>query len=567
MRIHAPTRLHTALASVCLTAAACSGGGGSPVYTGQVEILLSDAPLQDLSSFTGTIVEARLVSGNGVLTGNLLSAPARFEFLGLQDTSAILVNSSVPADIYSGVELTFDSDSIEAIGKDGVEIPMIIVNPTLAVDLNDPMVGRGQYHRFIVDLDLRASLLDAIHPLALGFDASGSGDASSAPSLEPIGDLKGIVLSMDELNQKLTVQSFYDDDLNQPARVMLVEVDSGAYLQDLTSSSFIDSSAFFSALIVDSTLLEVHGALDEDGVFHAQRIEVEDHNGGMQADEQVKIEGWITSVDSMGAMQVLIQELEQGSAVADPVLSMLADPHNISVSFDPISVPIFADTSQPTAATSFEVGQPVKIKFSDFVGSPFPAKSIEILGAARFAGAISTLALPGMLTVELSPSDFALLGGRVESAVSPVTVDFSVASIVLDIPSRPTLDETQLFGETELVVVGSMSGPTNAALITAEELRVAPGAFQGRILATDAPSASFEASVSDLARPFGPTVPVANVTIDPACAFHGEAASESEFFALYSALQPGEGLSVSVQGIASGLQNEVVAFVIEVVSH
>ena len=559
------TRLF-ALASVVALAAACSGGSGLSRREGRIEVLLSNTPVQELATFTATIEDVRLNDDVGGTTGNLLGAPVNLELMGLGDRSTLLASSLSKRGTYGSAQITFQEGSLRAISKDGTEIPVVAIENIVNVSLSEnAVVARQGFTTVRLNLDLRSSLNDVLSPATLGFAPTATGTGSAAPFELPVDDFRGLVLSSDASNSIITVQSFLDDDLTTPVRSMQVQVDPTAYLEDEADVAFADQASFFAALVQDASLLELHGNQNEKGTFLAKRIEIEDHTGGLDSDDQVKIEGYVLNVDALGSMELVIQEIEQGSTAASSVLGILGDPRNIDVTFDAM-MPVFQNLSATASPTALEVGQRVKVKFDDFSASPFRARSVEIVGGAAFDTEITDV--QGFMTeVHLTPTDFAVQSGLVDNTETAVQVDIASARLVLDVENQPRLSGVELLAGQGAIIRGSLAGPSNSPVIDATEVRIVPGRFQGYLSSSNPAGSSFEARIAGLPETFGHTAPICNVTIRPECVFRGAAADEVEFFSLYSALAVGDHLEVNVQGIASGQQNEVAAFVIEVVSH
>lgn len=558
-------RLRTSVPILALCAAACGGPGGPSAREARVEVLLRSAPTSELGSFVGTLENVRLVSDSGAATGNLLPAPVELELVGLRDRSALVASTLTRRGTYESAELVFRTDSLRAVNKDGTVVPVLALGDTLRVRLAEPAVlPRNGFRQVRVELDLRASTNGALSPATLGFDPVGSGTGSSSAHREPVDDVKGIVLAKDEAAGRLVVQSFLDDDLVRPLRQMEVRLEPGAYLEDEADAAFPDAAAFFAALAVDTTLVELHGTQDENGVCHAARIEVEDQVGGLDADDLVKIEGYLVSVDSLGTLRLFVQDVEQGLSIATGVLSALGDPTVLDVTFDS-QVPVLRSQNQASTLAALAVGQRVKVKFEDFLGTPFPARSIEIVAEANVEAEIDAVNA-FQLDAFVRPGEFALQSGLVQDVGTPVRIDLLGADLVLDTPARPALSGLDLRVGQSVNVEGTLSGPPTAPVLEADELRVVPGRFHGRVVAAEPASDRFDSTIT-LAQGFGRSAPVSSVVIRPECEFRGDAADAVEFFDLFGSLAPGASLNVDVQGIASGASNEVAAYVIEVVSH
>ena len=554
-----------AFASIALVSS-CNNGSNAVPADGRAEVFLSSSTGADLASFSGTIEDVRLLTDGGSSTGNLVSTPLEVELVGLGNRNALIASSLTRRGTYQTAQITFSEGSLRALAKNGTEIPVLALGHVLTLPLDqNARIDRRGFATVLVDVDLRGSIDDTLSPLTIAFDPEGTATSPGGPTSFPIDDFKGLVLSSDTASSTIVVQSFRDEDLSVPVRRLEVQVDPTALLQDENDVSFVDEPAFFASLVDDASLLEFHGTQDEAGLVLAQRIKVDDHAGGLDSDERVKIEGYVVGLDTMGTMQLLIQEFEQGAASAAIALSSLGDPSIVDVGFTTM-LPVFQNLTSPVSTTSLAIGQRVKVKFDTFTGTPFQATSVEIVEEPTHVVEIDVVS-GFTIDVTFDADDYSIQGGLVADETTTVQVDLNTALLVLDVEGRPGLSGIELLPGQRAKITGTLSGPASAPVLDATELRVLPGRFAGSVATTNPAGGSFESHVDALAQDFGPSVPVCNVTIRPECVFRGAANDEVEFFNLYSGLAADESLQLRVQGIASGPQNEVAAFVIEVVSH
>ena len=365
----------TALSVPLWFLAACGGGGGGP--SGSADFLVTDAPSDELLSFSARVTELRLLTPAGAETGNYLKAPVTLEILGLQGVNLWLASAPIPAGTYSAVVLRFDGSSLSAKDLSGDDVAITSGSNTLVADLTAPVeVLEGGYVRFATDINIDDSLSGLVSSGSLVFNPSGACFDDDSPE-SPIDEFKGVVQSFDAAAQTLVVAAYVDDDLIVPLGNVDVAVSGGTVLVGDDDLPFASAAAFFQFLVAGQTLLEVHGNL-ANGQVNATRIEVEDQVGGIGGGNTlVRLEGVVSAINGPGSFELLIQEIEKGAAVAGPVLAGLGNPAAVTISYTENTL-FKLDDDTPTTSASLAVGKELDAKFAAFASEPFPAFEIEI---------------------------------------------------------------------------------------------------------------------------------------------------------------------------------------------
>jgi len=564
-----------------LSAAACGGGGGSgggggaaAPTSGTVDVLLTDAPVDELLAFRAEVAGLFLEHSGGQLTANLLSAPVAVELLGLQGVLGWLAHAETPEGTYVGARVAFTPGSYTALDMAGAPVAVSAASDELVVAFPSTVtVGKGSYARLSIDVDLASSLTGDLSAPPIAFQPSGSVSVDSGSSSGAIDEIKGVVTSADEAAQSLVIDAFVDSDLTVPLGAVQVLVSAGTLLLDDDGVAYGSSSAFFAALIPGSTLLEVHGLLGAGGAVQASRIGVEDRSGG-SGSSRVKIEGIVVDLTASG-LELLIREIEQGTSIAIPVLQGLGNPPSIHVSFDGATNFYFDDDSSSssgsgtrTDAGSLAVGQEVKVKFFDFIGEPFPAYEIEIEDQhPEYEGHITdTSGLPTSFVMHLSSSEPAVQSGDVASSSTDVLVQLGSGPLFLDTEGEPALTADQLLVGLKVEVHGALSGPPSGPTLAASKTKVHAGRLRkAQVVAISPASSSFSTAGGELHDPFGEGVTAGplNVLVAPGAVFDDDATSLEQLYALFEGLASGEVLEVEIDGIGSGTPNEILAHEIE----
>lgn len=566
MALSLPRALSPLLAALLLfLPSACSSGssGGGPA---QVDLLLGDAPVDELLSFELTVDSLRLQDPGGTFTPNLLAAPVRLEFLGLQETFAWVASAAPPKGTYSAVEVRFETTSVEARAQDGSSVTVTVLSDTLSASLPAGSQLDSGYARFLVDLDLRESLSGDVGLGAITFDPSGSATLRDGGEDARIDEIEGVVQSLDRSARRLVLDAYADGNPALSLGDVVVQLSDATLLLDDQDQLIPDEQTFLDGLVLGTTLLEVHGDLTSAGRIDATRIEVEDAIGG--GNTVARIEGLVLAVDPGTSFELLIREIEKGQSLVQSVLGGLGNPASITVAYDAATV-FFTDSGSLTGPEVLAAGQELKVKFAEFTAEPFLATAVELedVEPELQATSVDVAGLPSTIVVHVDDDEPALLSGDVASSTTDVVVTIASAALVLDVDEEIDLAPADLLTGLDLRLRGALSGPPTAPTLAATRVEVRPGELdEATVTASDPASSTFTTSGGELDEPFGgpTTAGPFTVEIEPGCAFTGDATSEAAFHALVAGLGAGDTLLVEVEGLGTDLPGTIRAFAVEV---
>jgi len=565
MKLH---RLRTALLCLPLPlfALACGSGGGNEVATVSTDLLITDATVDELLSFTVKVQSLRLVDGStGALTANVLEEDLAIELIGAGLAPRWVSRARLPVGTYSAVQATLD-DTPAPLALDLMGTPIAVTQTATTFTANFPTplsVVAGNFPRIVLDIDLGASLTGAVATPPIVFNPIGI--VTTQPNATtPIGidEVEGVVHSVNGTTD-FVIDAFADDDRLAALGQVTITPSPLALLLDDSGIAYADVATFFAALTPNVTQVEVHGDLVNGGIL-ASRIEVEDAGAGVAY--TVKLEGIAQNVDTaLNTFDLLVIEVEKGGSIAEPLITSLGNP--ISCDYDDATAIFVLDESTPTTEASLVSGQRIKAKFATFIGEPFRAVLVEIEGQPEFEGVITSIAgLPNTLVMNLLPGNLAL-GGSVATTTTDVTVDLTALErpLYLDTEGDPVLTTSQLKVGQELEVRGLISGPNTGPSIAAKRVKIHAGRARGFVTSVSPLVSEFTFTISDLEDPFGGTITVGPATgrINASCFFDDEASSEQSFYNLFNGLGQGESLEVEVHGLGLSNPNEIEAYEIE----
>ncbi|MFN0244383.1 MAG: DUF4382 domain-containing protein [Planctomycetota bacterium] len=552
---------------VSLVVAACggggSGGGGGTNGFSNLDLLVTDAPADDLAAFRATVAEVHFVIQGGGETANLLAGPVTLEMLGLQSQFAWLASQDLPADTYTGVRLVFTPASYDARLNDGAAVAVVSTSDEMTLDFATPLVVTDNgYKKVVLDVDLASSLTGSVATPPITFAPQGSVSTVSASTSTSIDEIKGTVDTVDGGAGTFVLDAFADDDSIVTLGQVLVRVTGATLLIQDDGAEFATSAAFFAALVPSATHLEVHGAL-VNGAVTATRIEVEDNAAGGGEDNLVKIEGLVIGVGPGDALSITILDVEKGEAIV-AAASGGSVPDTLDVVWDNSTV-FFLEEHQLTTEDSLAVGQKVKVKFASFTNPPYTASRIEIEDeAVENEGTITSIdALPTSFVAHLRSDSPAILSGQVLSTATDVTVTLNGITPTLDTESKPSIAIAELLAGLKFEVHGALSGVPATPAIDATKLVVKAGELDNATVVTvDTGNAQFTTSGGEIDDPFGTGVTAGpqTVLIASNCVFEGDAETRAAFYALFAGLSKGESLEVRVEGIGTGDVNEIKAY-------
>ncbi len=530
----------------------CGGSSSSPAdsNTAQVNLLLGDAPVDTLSSFSVTVTSISLTLLDDTATANLLGASQRVNLLDLVTRSALLQVADLPTGTYKGVRIEIDAASVSARDLVGAAVAVQVQSSVaIAAFASTLTVAPGDSAKLGVEIDVDESLSDnpggglIFVPTLFSGPRSGTDDS--------LDEIHGRVVSSDEGANRIAVE-LVDRETGTALGNINVELDTNASLFRDNGTLFSNSAEFFSAATTGKRI-EASGVLRDGGILLANLVKLEEESHGV-----ARIEGTITDIDlGTSQMTIRILEIERGVSLVQGVLAALGDPSEIVVGLGNAIVVIDEPTPRSGAFSDLRVGQKTKLKFSAFAAAPFPVRRIEINDERpEFEGAVSdTAGLPGTLVIRLEPHDPTVLSGAVASTSTDVTVQLSGDEpIFLKLPNENTVSTNALFVGVELRVRGTIGGSPSAPTIAADDLRIRPGRLDGTVTSVNENLNQVVIDVDSVGDPF--VVGALNSPV--VCGFAGNVAVErdatnvAELFALFDALQPGETLEVRLFGISDG---------------
>lgn len=542
------------VAAVCVLAA-CGGGGsgsGSSPDSGvaTVNVLLSDAPVDTLSAFNVTVTSIRLVLPDDTVTTNLLGASQHANLLDLVTRSALLQVSALPPDTYKGVSVEIDAASVSARDLSGADVAVQVQSSTATAIFASPLtVTAVSSTKLGVEIDVDESLTDNPGGGVIFSPAVVAGPRSGTD--EALDEIHGRVASSDEATNRVVV-NLVDRETGVALGELALELDTNASLFDDNGVLFLNPAAFF-ATVAAGDRIEAGGVLDDEGVFRANLVKLEQEDHGV-----ARIEGRITNVDlGTSQMTIRILEIERGISLVQGVLTTVGDPAEIVVSLASAVVVIDEPAPRVGAFSDLRVGQKTKVKFSAFAAAPFPARRIEISDERpEFEGTVSdTAGLPGSFVVRLESHDPTVLSGAVASTSTDVTVQLSGNEVIfLKLGNESPVTTSALFAGVDVRVRGTLAGTPTVPTITADDVRIRPGRLDGSVSSVNPAASTFVIALDSVGDPFA-----VGVLNDPViCGFatavmiERDAVSIAEFFALFDALQAGETLDVRVFGVSDG---------------
>jgi hypothetical protein len=553
-------------AAFAVLAVACGGGGGGGGgATVATDLLIKDATVDGLLSFTVKVQSLQLVdSATGALTADVLDEDVAIELIGAGAAPRWVSRAQLPVGAYRGVQAGLDVSATVARNLSGA---LVAVTPTAAsftTNFATPLTvaagSAGSFPQIVLDIDLAASLTgDAATP-PIVFTPVGILTAQATGAL-PIGidEVEGVVRAVNGATD-FVVDAFADDDRVVALGRIKVTPSPTALLVDPNGQTYASAAAFFAALTPDLASVEVHGSLVNGGIL-ASRIEVEHAAGGVAY--VVKLEGVALDVDTAAnTFDLVVVEVEKGAVVANPLLASLGN--TIACDYD-AAARFLLDENVPTTEAGFVSGQRIKAKFAVFAGAPFRAVVVEIEGQPEFEGVITNVAgLPNSLVMRLEPGN-AALGGSVASTTTDVTVDLSGSTLRLDTAGAPALATAQLKVGQRLEVRGAISGPNTAPTIAASRTEVHAGRASGVVTSVSPGTGQFTFTIASVDDPFGGTVTAgpATATVNASCVFGDEADDAASFYALFANLGAGQSLEVEVHGLGLSLANHVEAYEVE----
>ena len=523
--------------------------------------------LAELLSLEVGITELRLVRAGGERTDDLLAGPATLELVGLREGAAWIAASAIPAGDYTAVQLGF---APLALGRalDGTRVAVPVTESAGAFALAvQATVARNELARFVVDVDLRLALRGSLEAGDLRFAPRGTSELVASGRI-PLDEIDATVVRRDVATLALGVDAFGDDARTLPLGPALVRVNEGTLLVDRDDFLFDLAPLFYTLFVPGLTTIEIAGSLAADGSVVAERIEVEDQDGRPGATFPVKLQGRIATL-SPGFLSLALVDVESGDALVDGFLAGNGDPPTVGIALS-LETLVF-DGSTVLGLGALAPGADVKVEVRYFFGEPFPADRIELeTSAPRIELVIAdTSGLPGSVLARVAEGEPALAAGLVASPATEILLTLAGGPLALCGSGKRVVAPQELRPGLALEVLGVPAGTPEAPTLAPEQSRVRAGLLCRARFAGERPAATPEDGVllslhgGELVDPFGEPVapgPVA-VLVDERTAFTGAATSLA---ALRALLGDDEDLRLSVEGLATGVAQEVRALRIDV---
>lgn len=551
-------KLRLALSALFLLIAACGGGSSSNSgSTANVGLLVGDAPTEELSSATFSITEFRLIREDATLTNNLLAAPRTLDVLGLglSGTEALLDLVDLDSGRYTGMRASVDPNAIELRDLNGDLVPVSVLSAQATADFSTTsnaglVLTKNGFASVSLDIVLDQSLRDN----GPGYDFElvvRAGHGTVSPILD---DFHGQVTAINRSAKWFEVELVDARDQNRRFNEVRVEVDDSDLLFNHSGAEFGNSNAFLASLKVGD-FVEVAGALTRDGTFDGTRCEIEDSSRN-----QVRMEGRILSVDQ-GAQtfSMVLEEIEKGYAIAQPVLAALGDPGVLSFAWDNRTSWLGSKSSSGSSGpTDLVVGKKVDVRVdsANFVAPmPFLARNVRVDLDERYEGTITSIAgLPDRFELTLDNRHPGVTSGRI---TGPVTVELSTSSILfIDTGVEAWLEPNDLLTGLKLKASGKLTGSGGAASLAATRIKLEPGRCEATVQSVSASEQRFTVVIQDRKDPFGDPEPNATADVvlpsEAVLNLKNGANTFAAFRAAFAGLAVGESLVVEIEGIGDG---------------
>ena len=553
--------------SLLALAAGCGGGGGtSGGGTTSADILLTDAPVDELLSFNILVNEVRLYDAVGERSENLLNGSLRVNLLSAATQLAWLVSKPVPSGTWHGIELRFDPLVVDARLLDGTQANVQVDDDRLAAAFPAPVVfAASGYQRVVVDFDLAASLSYGVGAFDYVLDPQGiaNGDDDPATPIQ-IDSIVGRVKGVDSTNNLLSIDAWSDDDRAVLLGTLQVQLESGDVLQDFDGSTFPSLASFYDAIVPSATFVEVHGTMTSAGTIDATRVELDEGIGGGAS--VVRIDAVVQSIDLAGStMQVVVAEVDKGYGLVSGAFGG-AIPASFEVAWDAQTYFGYGDGGATTAA-SVVAGAEVDLRFAEFpAGGPYLAARVELeQEGAEYEGLVTNiddLLLGGSFQITLPANSPLILGG---SVVNPLTVQLDPSAyIYLDCGTEPSASPEAIQLGQRVRATGEIAGGPAGAIVDSNEVRINPG----RATVID-PIGSFEdgtfvvwmSSISEVEGFGGSVDEDAELYFFPETVYEGDVSSLEEFETVVGGSAP---IELRIQGIAAIGLNAIEVYEVDV---
>lgn len=541
------------------------GGGNSTSGFSNFDLLVTDAPVDDLLAFQVTIDEVHVVQQGGGETANLLAAPVTLELKSLSDSFVWLASADLPDDTYTGLRVHLAPGSVLARRNDGSDIGVTSSANEFTTDFSTPFTTTtNSYRKVLLDLDVASSLSGSTLTPPLTFAPNGTAVTQASSLSTKIQDVHGVVSSSDLAASTITMDAFTDLDAQVPLGQVLVRVPSNTTFVQDDGQAFATRQDFFNALVDGQTDLLVRGSLLR-GAITATRITIIDNLAGGGTANLVHLRGM--AID-LGASDVglSIAGVSQGSSSVSTAFGGTI-PENVTVTLDPNTV-VLGSNGQVSSLSNIAPGSFVDVTFPQFTTAPFTASQIEIQNEVPTnLGTITSVSgLPGTVTVNFDEMSPAVLSGQVATPTTDVPVTLTGSQVVLGgtgATTAPVLPTSSLLTGLQVNTTGLVGGSAGAPTVAPTTFSIRPGELQTATVSNvNTAAGTFTTTGGTFGNPFGAGVGLGpqTITFAPSATFTGAATTQSAFFNNFSNLSGTQTMQVQVLGLGTGNANEIQAF-------
>jgi hypothetical protein len=552
--------------------------------SGEVSILVAEAPVSGLLAFEVDLASLRLVRADGTATDELLGGPGRVELLELVDRDELVAHVDVPEGTYVSARVRLDADGAHAKAPLGEDLPVLQQGEEFVAPLAEPLVViSGQRPAVRLRLDLEDSLDGSTPGGDLLFTPSADVSQVEDGEEPDLDELHGVVVAASAPGSWIQIDAFRGENLDVPVGTVGVRISPSTVLVDVGGTIFPAPESFFASLALGKTMVEVHGTLADGGVVDAQRIEILDQTGTMPP--LVILQGVVADLVPGLGFRLLLSSVETGGPEIQPILDGSGHPEWVAIAVTP-DTRYYQGANNPVPGSLLANGQHVRVLLQDLMGPPFIARAIDIEKLdVQYQGVVESIAgLPESIVVSLGGDWNSEYGDLADGG--SVVVRIVDAHIELGMKPYPSLLPKNLCVGQKVRVTGGLQGFEGGTGIDASEVRVHPGRFiKGEVEFTSDELQAFFVNGAKVVQTFGDCVWPGDVVVvlRPETNFKGSVGSAEEFFA---ALEEGasidddddddgddgdddEGYSatVKVRGVATGFPGRVIGYEVHVKLH
>lgn len=386
--------------------AGCTGHGGNIVVSGgsgtaAVSLAMTDTPPAGVTLlYFQVLLTGAVLNPGGV---SLVSSPVTIDLRRLEEETAFLTNTNVPAGTYSSLTLTFASPSLTfqnntnqtiagcAPGA-GCSITPMVVTGTATVTFASPgfTVVNNNAVGLLVDANLNSILANSLSvDFSSGVSVSQLTPGQSGGVLAPIENVVGQVMSPDGINQRFSLQTSLG--------TLATQVDGNTAFLNFPTS--VCSPTGFACLKA-SQIVAVDLSLQAGGTLLAKNLSFEDSDTS-----KAEVEGVIVSVNK-AAQQfslVVLQQTPSGTGPSAGTVATVNTSGTVAFEVDNLGPDTSAFTFQ--GLNDLQVGQEVQVRrLSTSSGTTINADRVR-LESSRFTGTISSVSAPAF-NVSSLPSLF-----------------------------------------------------------------------------------------------------------------------------------------------------------------